>query len=86
VLDGEGGRLRQGLRVAVRAGSQRRRDAAALAAVLVRDNAPELRLVRAWLDSWPGLGLINLRHNAPGVGRITTSASPDTIDPRGPKQ
>jgi hypothetical protein len=30
---------------------------AALAAV-VRDNAPELRLVRAWLDSWSGLGLI----------------------------
>jgi hypothetical protein len=31
---------------------------AALAAVLVRDNAPELRLVRAWLDSWSGIGLI----------------------------
>ena len=29
-----------------------------LAAVLVRDNAPELRLVRDWLDSWSGLGLI----------------------------
>jgi hypothetical protein len=30
----------------------------ALAAVLVRDNAPELRLVREWLDSWSGIGLI----------------------------
>jgi hypothetical protein len=35
-----------------------RRLRAALAAVLVRDNAPELRLVRAWLDSWAGVGLI----------------------------
>jgi hypothetical protein len=26
--------------------------------VLVRDNAPELRLVRDWLDNWSGLGLI----------------------------
>jgi hypothetical protein len=26
--------------------------------VLVRDNAPELRLVHEWLDSWSGLGLI----------------------------
>jgi hypothetical protein len=32
-----------------------RRLRAALAAVLVRDNAPELRLVRDWLDSWSGL-------------------------------
>ena len=24
----------------------------------MRDNAPELRLVREWLDSWSGLGLI----------------------------
>jgi hypothetical protein len=29
-----------------------------LRAALVRHNAPELRLVRAWLDSWTGLGLI----------------------------
>jgi hypothetical protein len=35
-----------------------RRLRAALAAVLVRDNAPELRLVREWLHSWSGLGLI----------------------------
>jgi hypothetical protein len=35
-----------------------RRLLAALAAVLVRDNAPELRLVRAWLNNWSGLGLI----------------------------
>jgi len=26
--------------------------------VLVRDNAPELRLVHRWLDSWSGVGLI----------------------------
>ena len=31
---------------------------AALAAVLVPDNAPELRLVREWLGNWSGLGLI----------------------------
>jgi hypothetical protein len=35
-----------------------RRLRAALAAVLVRDHAPELRLVREWLDDWSGLGLI----------------------------
>ena len=29
---------------------------AALAAVLVRDNAPELRLVREWLDLRAGIG------------------------------
>src|SRR5262245_52104821 len=33
-----------------------RRLGAALAAVLIRDNAPELRLVRAWLNNWSGLG------------------------------
>jgi hypothetical protein len=35
-----------------------RRLRAALAAVLVRDNAPELRLIHDWLDSWSGIGLI----------------------------
>jgi hypothetical protein len=35
-----------------------RRLRAALAAVLVRDHAPELRLVCEWLDSWSGIGLI----------------------------
>ena len=35
-----------------------RRLRAALAAVLVPYNAPEQRLVRAWLDSWSGIGLI----------------------------
>ena len=34
---------------------------AALAAVLVRDKAPELRLVHDWLDSWSGIGLIIAR-------------------------
>jgi hypothetical protein len=31
---------------------------AALAAVLVRDNRAEQRLVHEWLDSWSGIGLI----------------------------
>jgi hypothetical protein len=35
-----------------------RRLRAALAAVLVRDHAPELALVHRWLDSWAGVGLI----------------------------
>jgi hypothetical protein len=35
-----------------------RRLRAALAAVLVKADAPELRLVHRWLDSWPGIGLI----------------------------
>ena len=35
-----------------------RRLRAALAAVLVRDRAPELRLVHRWLDSWASIGLI----------------------------
>jgi hypothetical protein len=29
-----------------------------LRAALVRDNAPEVQLVREWFDSWSGLGLI----------------------------
>jgi hypothetical protein len=35
-----------------------RRLRAALAAALVPDNAPEVQLVRRWLDSWSGVGLI----------------------------
>jgi hypothetical protein len=35
-----------------------RRLRAALAAVLVRDKAPELRLLHQWLDSWMGIGLV----------------------------
>jgi hypothetical protein len=31
---------------------------AALAAALVGHDAPELRLVRRWLDGWAGLGLV----------------------------
>jgi hypothetical protein len=34
-----------------------RRLRAALTAVLVRDDAPDLRLMRRWLDSWRGIGL-----------------------------
>jgi hypothetical protein len=36
-----------------------RRLRAALAAVQVPGDAPELRLVHEWLDSWPGIGLIS---------------------------
>jgi hypothetical protein len=35
-----------------------RRLGAALAAVLVPDNAPVVQLVRRWLDSWSGVGLV----------------------------
>ncbi len=35
-----------------------RRLRAALAAVLVQDDAPDLALVREWLDSWRGVGLL----------------------------
>lgn len=35
-----------------------RRLRAALAAVLVRDPAPEVRLVHDWLNSWRGVGII----------------------------
>jgi hypothetical protein len=35
-----------------------RRFRAALSAALVRYDAPELRLVHEWLDSWSGIGLI----------------------------
>ena len=35
-----------------------RRLRAALAAVLVPENAPELRLMHEWLDNWSGIGLI----------------------------
>jgi len=34
-----------------------RRLRAALAAVLVRANAPELRLIHDWLDSWSGIAM-----------------------------
>jgi len=36
----------------------RRRLVAALAAALVPHDAPEIRLVRRWLDGWSGLGLV----------------------------
>jgi hypothetical protein len=35
-----------------------RRLCAALAAALVPDNAPEVQLVRRWLDNWSGVGLV----------------------------
>ena len=43
--------------------------AAAASAVLVRDNAPELRLMREWLDSWSGIVLIIAAMTQPGLGR-----------------
>jgi len=39
-------------------GPARGRLVAALAAALVGHDAPELRLVRRWLDGWAGLGLV----------------------------
>ena len=41
--------------------SRGRRLRAALAAVLVKAQAPELRLVHRWLDSWSGIGLVAAR-------------------------
>ena len=65
-----------------------RRLHAALAALLVPDNAPELRLVREWLGNWSGLGLViagmvvvyGARLIRPGTGccswRTSSSAAP----------
>jgi hypothetical protein len=46
-----------------------RRLRVALAAVLVPDNARELRLVREWLDNWSGIGLIVVGLAYEGWGR-----------------
>ena len=43
-----------------------RRLRAALAAVLVPDNTPELRPVHQWLDSWSGIGLVVVGMSHPG--------------------
>jgi hypothetical protein len=43
---------------AVELDARGRRLRAALAAVLVKADAPELRLMREWLDSWAGIGRI----------------------------
>jgi hypothetical protein len=53
-----------------------RRLRAALAAVLVPDNAPELRLVHDWLDSWSGIGLIiaGMAHQGWDVQRTAYAA------------
>jgi len=50
----QGGRRR----TIVPPGARGRRLRAALAAALVPDNLPEVRLCRAWLDSWSDVGLI----------------------------
>jgi hypothetical protein len=55
---GATGRQSEAVRTADDLDARGRRLRAALAAVLVRDNAPELRLMREWLDSWLGIGLI----------------------------
>ncbi len=49
-----------------------RRLRAALIAVLVRDDAPELRLVREWLDSWSGIGLIIAGMTHQGAGTCSS--------------
>jgi hypothetical protein len=48
-----------------------RRLRAALAAVLMPDNAPELRLVREWLDSWTE---VRPHHRRDGVARLRPAA------------
>jgi hypothetical protein len=64
-----------------------RRLRAALAAVLVQAEAPELALVHRWLDNWRGVGLIvigverqglrfSLSHIAEGEWRAQFSAHP----------
>ena len=48
------------------------------AAVLVRDDAPELRLVRAWLNNWSGLGLVVARMTHQGWDvQLTSYAARD---------
>jgi hypothetical protein len=46
------------MRAAVELDGRGRRLRAALAAVLVNADAPELRLIREWLDCWAGIGLV----------------------------
>src|SRR5262249_27316411 len=55
-----------------------RRLCAALAAALVRDNAPELQLVRDWLDNWSGVGpvLVGMTHQGYDV-QLTAYAARD---------
>jgi hypothetical protein len=55
-----------------------RRLRVALAEVLVRDNAPELRLMHEWLDNWSGLGLVvaGMTHQGWDV-QLTTDAARD---------
>jgi hypothetical protein len=51
---------------------------AGLAGVLVPDNAPELRLVREWRDSWSGIG-----HVAVGMHRQGFDLQLTQYDERG---
>jgi hypothetical protein len=46
------------MQAAVDLDARGRRLRAALATVLVQTEAPELRLMHQWLDSWSGIGLI----------------------------
>jgi hypothetical protein len=55
-----------------------RRLRAALAAVLVKADAPELRLVHRWLDSWSGIGPARADHVT-----WSESRSGDVCIPRG---
>jgi hypothetical protein len=57
-LVGRADRAASGGDAAVVADSGGRLLRAAIAAVLVPGNAPELRLMRTWLDSWSGIGLV----------------------------
>jgi hypothetical protein len=63
-----GERMKMAMPADIEIAPRGRRLRAALAAVLVPDNAPELRLVRDWPDNWSGIGLIIAGHDAPGLG------------------
>src|SRR5262245_55577088 len=60
------------------ANARGRRLRADLAAVLVRDNTPELRLFLEWLGNWSGLGLIvaGMTHQGRDV-QLTADAARD---------
>ena len=57
----------------------RRRRLRTLAAVLVKANASELRLMHDWLDSWAGIGLVVAGRTHQGFQR--QSLRPRTVSP-----
>jgi len=59
--------------------ARRRRLRAALAAVLVKAHASELRLMHDWLDSWAGIGLVVVGMTHQGFQR--QSLRPSAVSP-----